>query len=472
MPKNKKYELITFLKSFSKIQLNQLARFVHSPYFNTDQKVCDLFDSIYSKFDRINTNKPQHFEKLLALKKYQLDKQTILKNLAILFLQVEILKNKQIHASKIELRNTALLKNKAFYLNKKMISKKENQIEQEFSHQYNFTIESNKLEHFTQAGLLTKEDNFSNYNIAMDKWYLSNKMHTHLLSMSVSKVNNKKYNYDIFKIDKHKEKIYKRDPLIKTLRAARYLVLEPNDERCNHLFKTLKKNIHKIPNHQAKDLYMIAINYYTSKIRQGPFQYYRKVFDLYDNLDKNNMLLDGDIMPILTLKTVIAASCHCGELDWANEILHKYKNNIPKYYRKNVFLFNEAVILFYKKQYKEAESKLQDVWKKPFNPTYDLNCRTLLLKASYETDLNVKEAKYAISNFDSALNFIKKNKDMNNENRIAFYNYINTLKKLFKIKNGLLEKNELSKVEQEVNAFKLIQDKQYLLDKIEGLKLE
>lgn len=478
--------LISLLESLDSSELDDLMLFVSNPYFNKDKRIISLLQALKKDvigkriFDDSCKTKvyKQVFDAADGIeilnekqKKVLRARMSDLTKCAKRFLMIEALEANQ--DCQIKLLHTKLIEKKQFSLIDKMTSSNKRKLElneakTESDYAACLQNEFGKMNFLYQQGVLLNKDNFFELNIALDLYYLINKLKIHSTVSSIKNITDKSYEFATL------EPIqallttpeYAKNPLISTYIILIQLIEENEEKYYNNLLEQLDKYDQWIPEADLIDFYKVAINFCVYQLRKGNIGYSQSMFEIYQLMDAKGLILEAGTMQIVNLKNIVASSCHVSEFEWATFIVNKYIPFVEKAFRKSVFHFNIGLINFYQKKFKKTIDHLIRVENTTL--VYDLDCRILLLKSYYQLDVNYDERTMQI--FRSTARYINSNHLMSMTIKRSYKNFIQLLMSLYRIRHRIGKKT-LQSVRQKLNQIDFITDKRWLLEKIEEIKV-
>lgn len=479
--------LIGLLQAFTTNELDQFIRFVESSYFNTDQRVTKLLkilktivitNQFFDEKKQLGTYQEIFPEEIIQerilnkkQKKVLSVKLSLLTKLAKKFLIIEGLKENPACESK--LLNQKLLEKKQLSLlnkhSKTLSSELEKQKEKGIDYYaHTFQIEKGKMDYLFQKGLITKENNFSQLLESLDLFYLLNSLEIQSSIQSVLNLTqNRKVTYGNTEIVDMLTSIpkYNTHPLVELYLATIQILKSYTETSYVKFLDLLMHHTAFIPKNYLIDFYNVACNFCALQIRKGRVDYFNKVFELYQMMDVEDILLDKNNIQVIKLKNIITTSCHIRKFDWATKIINKYISFVKKEERESVYHLNIGGIEFYKSNYKKAISHLIRVDK--INLVCDLDCRILLLKSYYVMDLKYDERTMQI--FRSANRFLDTQQGMSISLKKSYKNFIQILINLYRVRHKV-GKRTLVGVQNKLEKMDFVSDKKWLLEKMDSLK--
>ncbi len=256
---------------------------------------------------------------------------------------------------------------------------------------------------------------------------------------------------------------YSAHPLIQAYKATIELLKSKTEQAYQNLLNLLASNATVISKGDLNGFYIGAANFCSEQIRKGKFDYH-DWFEILKIMEEKDLLIEGDFIPVAKLKNAVTASCRIGKFDWAISIIEKYKPFVRKPVRESVYHYNMGVVAFYQKDYSKALHHFVRV--ESINLSYDINVRTMIMKAHYEMDKEYDERTLQI--YRSTEKYFKTHTVLSPKSRKAYKNFIRILINLYRIRHQAtkvtLERLQEKLEKQEVNS-----DKQWLLKKIKDL---
>jgi len=471
---------IELLNSFTDVELQNFQHFINCPYFNTDKSIINLFitldkyilhkrplDEDKSVFIFNNVFKPaKEVEKLNPKqKKHLFAKLSLLKKLAEQFLAIEGLQTQKANYYDVLLEK--LLDKNQFRLFEKHIKQNEllSKVQKKDLNFYKHkkVIETHKLDFSLLTASVYKKNNLFDLNYSLDNEYILLKIRHYITLLSSQQVTKVEYdasfvktindivNFDGFNLN---PPTIIGKTLIKLLKYQKKTFYF-------ELLHSLEKYSDELTDEDLYYAYTIAVNFGVLKIRQGTMSY-SDVFKLYEQMDKRDLFVMYEFVPVPMLKNYISAACRVEEFVKARNIIEKYRPFINKSDRENVCNYNYGVISFYEQNYNEALKYFIRA-----DLGQDANLKVVILKCHYEMDEEYDERTMQI--FRSAKKFFKDNKQLTPTRKRSYRNFIQILIYIYKIKFQET-KMMLDKVTEKLAAQDVNSDREWLNTKIEKLK--
>lgn len=465
----KKNKLISILKTFTKIELNQIRKYIASPYFNSNPTLLGLYDILERKVVR-DHKKPldrekiwkQLFDRPYSDMRYRKLFSELLK-LVEGFLAQKVYESNPI--SKATDLITAVGEKglaKMYYTTMKQARTFSEQQKYRAGEYYlrQFKIEKNYYE-LTKAdldrGSVTNVESIINN---LDRFYLAEKMRYYCETLSRKSVIS--HEYELLFIDEIvqylKQYAYDDVPPI-AIYYQMYLTLTDveNEEHYFKLKELLSKYSHVFPIDEATDLYTNAINYCIGKANRGSLQFLEEFLIVNEELLSKGIIGKDGFSP-WKFKNIVSAGVRLGKLEWTESFIHTYQDKLPDDFRENAVKFNLAQLYFYQKKYDEVISLLQEVEYEDF--TYNLNSKTILLTTYYEID-DLEPLYFLMESFRV---YLRRQKGLPQNRKEPYIELIKYTKQLTKLRKR--DKESLDKLMAKVEETPGMASRKWFIEKI------
>lgn len=469
---------VEILREFDTWELNRLEKFIHSPYFNVNTQINNLFGILYGLIksnveEKKWPNKKQIWKKIgeekeysdARIRKYFSDLLRLIEE----FLIIEELDKKPLDKISYLLKSISnnhfkILENQAIK-SAKTHSKRSLDRSSEFYYSQ-FIIEK-ELYMLEEYEIKRREKlNVEKILSHLDKFYFAEKLRFY--STILSQRNIADYEYNILFLDeilKHIEDLgYEEDPHIRMYFLVAKLASDPyNEEIFNQVKTGIFDHIDIFPQEEARDIYNAALNFCIRQLNRGKLKYQNELFDLYQASIKDRIIFLNDEITPSTFRNVVLIGLRLSKFDWIENFINNYSKYLNEEYRENAVNFNKARLYYYRKEYEEVIPLLSQV--EFSDMSYSLQAKALLLITYYE--LNVISPLYSF--IDSFRTFLNRNKHkMTESRRMNYHNLISFVKKLADIIPG--DKNGIAQIEKEIENTDGIADAQWVKEKVQELK--
>lgn len=172
-------------------------------------------------------------------------------------------------------------------------------------------------------------------------------------------------------------------PAVGAYRQAALLFQHPEDGR---FFDQFRRQLpHFMPfftKTEQRELYYLAINFCTDKIRSGERRYANDLFDLYrEGLQKEILLENGELSP-WSYKNMIKLGLNLQKFDWVEHIVEHYTQQLNEDFREDAYHFNLADLHYHRGDYDQALLHLHRVEFSDIH--YNLGAKAMLLRIYHE----------------------------------------------------------------------------------------
>jgi len=477
----KNTKIYNVLQNFNKLEQNRLRKFLKSPYFNSDEKIVELYDlvikfmngkskkdlpketiwkkltqkSIYDdvRFRKYCSDLLKHVENYLAYEHVENDKAT--KS----YLTLDAIRSRKIeHLYNSYIRNSKKIASKTFD-------------ESARAHLNQYLVEKSLYEITESEIKRLDKSNIESISNHLDKFYFSEKLRFYTAALS-----QKSYIKEGYQIDFINELIemVEKSPLLDIPSISIYyyclLTLKENEnlEHYYNLKEKLTNNALKFPKNEALSLYYGAINYCIRKNNKGDYQFADELFFLYNEMVTKEIILSetGEISP-WDFKNIVGIGVFLKKYSWAENFISEFGNKIPEQYRDNAIRFNLGQLYFAQKKYQAVLEQLRDLEYEDLLSS--LNAKTFTTSTFYELD-EVDLLDSYIESFRVYLGRKTKKKDLNKARQQRYLRFLNLVKKLTKIIPG--DKKAIEKIELDLlkNKQEGLVGAKWLAEKIQELK--
>jgi len=474
---------IDLLNNFSEKEIDGFSHFVACPHFNTDKYVVQLLEilrqDVLGKRQFDEEVKNGVYEKIFSDKvtakglnidqrKWLSAKLTGLTRLAERFLAIEALEENKAYRSDLVCQK--LLKKKQYLLFNRTVRKEEKILaeqlhEDQAYHNRHYKLAENVIRYLVQTGEIYRKDNLPKILYHLDVRYFLEKLSLYITMLSKEEKSAKAYDTSSMEITLQLLDLqqYAKHPMLQVYKATIHLMKTQNKAAYRALSDILEQNLTFIPKENLHLFYAMLTNFCIRQINKGELGYH-DLFELYQTIETKNLLVEGNFVSSVNLKSAIICACRIGEFEWAENIVEKYKSLIRKPIQESVYHFNLGVIAFYQKDYVAALHhfiRVDDV-----STDYDINCRIMLMKSHYETDEDYDERTVQI--FRAAEKFFKENKHLSPTRKRSYRNFIRILIYVYKFRH-LSTKMTLESIKERLNKQDVNSDRSWLWEKIEEL---
>lgn len=470
-------KLYSILENFDKYEQNRLKKFLTSPYFNRNEALVQLFDTLTG---HINEKHQKELEKeeiwQLLYPDDSYDDVLFRKNCSDLlklvenFLAQEIYEANPIHQATYLIEAVTRKKMEKLY-NSTMRSARRLTGQQLYrtANYYlsQYQVEKNYYELMEQEHDRTAKRNVEDILTNLDRFFLAEKLR--FVCSVFSQISMVSHEYKLLFLDEiaaHLKK-YKYEDVPPIAVYYQIYLTYKEEENVTHYFKLmeiLERYSDFFPRNEAEFIYQAALNYCVKKLNKGSRQFLEEYFNVFVILlDKELLLADGELSP-WHFRNIVVIALRLGKNQWAQEFIDSYKKYLPVLMRENAVSFNLAQLYFSQKKFDKVIELLRTVDYEDF--TYNLNSKTMLLSTYYEMD----EIEPLYSLMDSFRTYLNRHKNFSAAKRNGYNLLIKFTKQLTKIIPGDTKAIEKLKKEVEEAEPKGIASYDWLREKIAELE--
>lgn len=464
-------KLIELLSKLTYKELKDVSKLLESSFFSTNQAVRDLGEyliGLYPNFDTKNLEKVTVFNHIYPDKKY--DDLLLRHTISDLYESIEqLIVLKKILRNKLNYNNVLLRKytdlgmekhfNTALGRNKQLL--KGGVLEDVDLYLHNYHFQQEILNNLSQKNVRSEYPNLKLASENLDLFYLISKLKITCGFLKYKQVFKSDEGHPFVDeiIQRIQDRRYDHIPLVQIYYSIyKILTKKEADEDFEALTQLLKKHALSLTQREAKELYTFALNFCNQKINEGKTNYLSKLFNLYKDLLASKVIFDRKRLSPLDYKNIISVGLRVNEPKWTEDFIRKYIKTLDAPYRKNALNFNQAKLHFHKKDYTKTLKLLGKVTHD--NLSYVPDCRCLEIQTFYELN-EIIPLRYTIVRLES---YIKKNKDISQENKHSYKNMTTTIKMLANLKDNTHK--TLEDLLKKVNNTENIANREWLVAKI------
>lgn len=463
-----KSRLVGILRTFSKKELRDFNKWLHSPVHNLRKDVQDLFGYLAGEGKIVKSNllnKELIFKSIFPNEEFNDAKMRqsvhfLMNALENFLVYSEIIKD-QVNAKTIlasVYRKRSLPKS----FQKAMNEAKKEQIKNQYKDwRYLFSDYLLEEEKYTYNSRLrrTTDMNLQEAADALDTTYLSNKLRQMCLMLSHQAVYKKEYEIGMHnEILKYVEsKNFLEIPAIAIYYYSYKATTEKDKE---HYFLSLKNQIeqngHLFRQAEIRDIYLLAINYCIFKINEANKKFFTESFDIYKRGIETGILMENGILSHRTFLNIVLNGTYLKEYDWVAYFIDSYKEFLEINHRENMSNYCWARLHFEKGDFDKSMKLLSQF---EYNDILmNLTAKTLLLKMYYQ-----QEEIDALDSLLDSIGIYLRRKKVIGYHKSNYKNIIRFTKKLLKVTGPNKYREKLVK---EINEANPLTEKAWLLKQL------
>ncbi|MES2621320.1 MAG: hypothetical protein V4615_10755 [Bacteroidota bacterium] len=468
-------KLFQLLQTLSVYELNRFGKFLNSPYFNEDERLMKLFETLAPHFKQqthalleqkkiwstIHTGKK--FEQLKFARLFS----DLLKKLEE-FLVVDKLKQNESRRHRNLLSHLTEKKLGKHYPESARLARKKLEATAHRDGEYYlqlFKLESAENIFIETQNQRTTEKNLLQTIEALDAFYLINKLSylaaiLHYKNFLALEGDVKLMNEVLAHLKKND---YSHIPAIAIHYRIVLSLMEPeNEAHFQELKKRLAENYSLFQKTASRNMYAFAINFCIRRINFGKLEYVKELLALYQQMLQTKLMTDEEgNLSQFDYKNIVTVGLRAGDVSWTESFIRDYKNHIPKAERQNAYTFNLAKLYFYQKKYDKVLPLLQDVLYSDI--FYQLDSKVTLMKAYYE----LGEYLPMMSLKESFRILLRRKKIISEQNRVNYMNFLRFTMKLYRA--DVKEKQKVTDLKKQITTSTNVADKSWLMEKIQEI---
>jgi hypothetical protein len=233
------------------------------------------------------------------------------------------------------------------------------------------------------------------------------------------------------------------------------------EEYYHELIRLLEAHEAEFPKSEIHDMYTFAQNYCIKKVNAGNISYMKVLLDLYKKLLKKDLLFEGSILPQWYYKNIATIAIRVEDFEWAKSFIYEYKNKLALQHRENDFTFALAILYFSLKEYRKTLSLLIKV--EYTDVFYHLDSKSLLLRTYYE----LEDWEPLLSLIITFKTYLKRNKLISGQYGETYLNFVNLVNKLVQYKMG--KKINIREISDDIDSLNQIANISWLKKKVSDM---
>ena len=446
-------KLIRLLKSLKRNELKPLKRFLSSPYFNSRQRLLDLY-LILTKYHPDYKNKLLQKERvwksLYPDKKFQAKKMTdLMSELAVLVQQFMVVEELNSNKKMMDhaMSNSFFQRGLADFYNKLVDG-----CEKEIAETGICSPDDLLLSYFLNDGAYYHSQNpktppagfkLKKASDSLNQFYLLSKLKIELELQNRAKIFSDKEDINFKAIPVSVSQQFQDNPLIKIYTGI--IALEQNPDTYAAVKAYIFEQFPILSKSQKGRFLQFLINHISFKYHRGDSDLTLELLDLYKKgLAESLFTESGEIRHTSFLNIAVLASIS-KDFKFCQKFIAKYAPIINETFRKETQLLAAANNLFYMGEHEKSIEKLSDLNHSKL-PEFTLRIKNLEIKSFFE--LGLKDASYwkvFNSKLDAYTKFLSRNNYAVEGNRLlAYKNFVHITKKIsiLKQKSIWTEKNK------------------------------
>lgn len=461
-----KSKLVITFKKLTKEDLRALRKFVRSPYFNQREDVILLLDYLDQRLNhstRLQPTEEEAFSRLYPEEQYDSAKlksvMHFLLSVIKRYLTIQAIEGDEL-TWQMELCRTLRKRGLDELFEKEMRKLEKQQQQQPYRHvgyhyqNYQLQLERYEYDHRKRrSGRMNLQELAEELTI----FYLADILRHSCTVLTARSMSQEDYQLELLdEVLRYVERSpVRKAPAVAIYHQAYLMLSQPEEEgRLNEFTALIEAHWQRFPPEEARDIYLLAINYCIQRLNRGHRQYIRRAFDWYRRGLERGVLLENKQLSKFTYNNALMLGIALEEWEWAAHFLEHYKQYLPAPERDNEYRYNLAVFYFRKRDYDQATRLLQQV--SFADVLYNLNARSMLLRMYYELD----EWDALESLLDSFRAFLRRQDDLG-YHKENYHNLIRLVRQMLRI--APVDKSGRQALRQKIATTTALAEKNWLL---------
>ena len=305
-----------------------------------------------------------------------------------------------------------------------------------------------------------KDDHFGALSHSADRAFLAMKFRQNMWLLNHEQVY--KWGFEATAIDSYitdlAEEQLEDIPALRLYYYGIQVLREPENELVFRKFSSsLFTQANHLPESEARDLYLLAINFGVRQVNSGQRAYFRQVMGLYQSGLEQGYLLRKGVLSRFTYHNIVTTALQIQDVDYAKTFIEQWTGKLERRYRERMYNFNRAKIAYTSRHYDDALPLLQQA--NYHDPLLNLGARTLLLKIYYE----LGEWEVLHSHLDAFSSYLRRKPGIS-YHRTNYRNLIRYTRRLLKIAPS--NEVEKEKLRQQIKDATTLTEKSWLLARL------
>ena len=464
-----KSPLVSILKTFSKKEIREFRKWLHSPFHNQRQDIIDLFEYFYVDnhlHKEGYLDKPSVFSWIFPKETY--DDAKMRQVIFFLMQTVEqFLAYQEFSKNPITVKSTLAKSfrkrtlDKSFEKTMKNVQKAQEDrgYKNETFYRNNYALELERYAYLSKVKRLSF--NLQEISDSMDIAFMAGKLRQSCLMLTHQNVYKKEYNIQL--IDEILALVEKENHLKIPLIATYFFIYKTITEKevethYQNLKEQIIENGHIFPIAELRDIYLMAINYCINKMNEGSGSFIREAFELYQEGFKKEIFIENNILSRWTFLNVIAIGLKLKEFEWIKTFIDTHQVYLDEQNRESVSHYSMARLHFESKDYVSAMRLLNQVEYDDHILMY-LSAKIMLCKIYYE-----EEEVDALESLLESIRIYLQRKKVVAYHKANYKNIIRYTKKLTRVTSFNISKKE--KLIKEIEEANPLTEKEWLLEQL------
>lgn len=457
--------LVQVFEALDKRDIRALDQFVRSPFFNQREPVMRLLTYLRDcKFElHIYPEKPSAFKFCFPNNSY--NDAMLRKCMSQLLKLIEqFLIWQQVSQNEVRLqtelaeayRHLNLHKHFGQVIRSLKHKQEERAIKNAEYHQDNYRILLEEYE-FTVKNERFGDLNLQEISDSIDIVYLASKLRQTCFALAHLTVYKASYDFSQLPNLLTQAEQYLEIPAIALYYYCYRAIKEDRDIDFQEFKKLIFRHVNTFPIGEIRGLYLLALNFCIKRFNGGQKSYAVECFELYKEGLQQDLLFEEGKLSHFTYNNIVSIGLTIGKLDWTEHFIDTYKIRLDKKRQASNYSFNQARLLYEKKDYSAALLLLQKSEYKDL--LLNLSAKTTMLKIYYE----IEAFDVLYSHLDALKTFLKRKKVMG-YHQINYLNIVRFAKLILELPPG--DRSARLRLRNEILNTSAVAEKQWLLKQL------
>ncbi|MEM0999236.1 MAG: hypothetical protein AAGN35_19425 [Bacteroidota bacterium] len=255
-------------------------------------------------------------------------------------------------------------------------------------------------------------------------------------------------------------------PLVIQMLYRRYMTLTRLEDPTHfyHLRRMLTQHTTEISTALAGELYKGLLSYSIYRVNLGDQEFLPELLQVYQAMLRQGFLSSAEgLLPAAHFKNIVVVAARAGEMAWADWFIDQYGPQIEPELRETALVYNQAVLNYFRRQFKAAEQGLVQIAADPKDIFYGIDARSYLLRIYYET-VNFDGMESLCHSFRF---YLTRNKSLPAGRKKQYLTFLALYRRLMNVPPRDFER--LSKLKADILASPRIAPRVWLLEKLDDL---
>ena len=469
--KNMKHpKLFILYASLSKVEQNQLLKFLRSPFFNQREDVIQLAellkDNVFNEFNDLDSQ--TIFQCIYPEKPFNIHQYRHLLSFLLKLIESYLIQK--------ELKDDSF--KSQFYLlqafkNRNLSKFTQDQIDSignnlsanshlDTTHYFRFQYQEERFNALRSRKKEEASSSLRSLSDEFDLYFIINKLKQACTNLNHQKVLQSEFDMELTDLVFRwiQERELEKEPMVAAYSAI-YGMLggkeEESEARFEQILSILKLRSTELPKDELRSIFLLTLNYCIHQINTGDRKYLPKTLEMYQVGLKTKALYEGELLSPWTFNNIAAISLKLDQLEWTSTFIETCQKDLPANFRERIVSYNLAELELKKGQPEKAIRILHKVqFTDPFS---QLISRISMIKAYYAME-EMTMMGYALDNLKQLIH----RKSIHTYHKTLTKNFIKYLKMILNLRPYDHQRKE--KLIEKISSTEVVAQKEWLLEQL------